>query len=419
MNNPDPTPSLSSEPSIPSLRVLGKTFSRTALLWALTVVLAMGGASFAGYHHLHASAYESTEDAYVGGNQVQLMPQVAGAVLTIYADDTDLVHAGQTLVKLDPTDRQIALEQTQAALAQAVRDVRVVLATRAQLQAEVRLRQAQLASAAADVGRREDLTARGLVPREELEHARDAVTTASAAVQAAQETLAATQARVDGTRIDNHPSVQQAATRVKEAYLALQRTTLRAPVSGYVAKRAVQVGQRVEPGMPLLAIVPLDDLWVDANFKEVQLREMRIGQPAQVTADLYGQQVQFAGEVVGVGIGTGAAFALLPAQNASGNWIKIVQRVPVRIRLKSEELRTHPLRIGLSIKVRVDLSLDGPQLASAPRTSPAYETSVYAPDAIAADELIHEIVASNSGGKVKPSRHSAEAGLAAKLPLTP
>jgi membrane fusion protein (multidrug efflux system) len=415
MSNPDP------QPPQPALHVGGQRFSRRLLLGSLTVLVVVAGASFAGYRYVHGRAYETTEDAYVGGNQVQLMPQIAGSVSTIYADDMDLVRAGQTLVKLDQTDRQIALEQTQAGLAQAVREVRVMFATRSQLQAEVSMREAQLASVNADVVRREGLTARGLVPREELEHARDAVVTATAAVQAAQESLAATQARVDGTSIDDHPNVAQAGARVKEAYLALQRTTLRAPVSGYVAKRAVQVGQRVESGMPLLSIVPLDALWVDANFKEVQLREMRIGQTAMVTVDLYGQHMEFAGEVAGVGIGTGAAFALLPPQNASGNWIKIVQRVPVRIRLNPEQLSTHPLRIGLSTRVRVDLSKAGPQLAAAPRSTPAYETSVYAEDAIAADAMIREIVASNAGGKISRGKHAQGRGqgegLAAKLPV--
>jgi membrane fusion protein, multidrug efflux system len=407
MSDPDPLATQA------ALRVGGKTFSRASLLWGLTSLLLVGG-SFAGYRYWQGRAFEVTEDAYVGGNQVQLMPQISGSVSTIYADDSDLVHAGQTLVKLDQTDRQIALEQAEAALAQAVRDVRVMLATRDQLQAELSMRRAQLASADGDVARREGLTARGLVPREELDHARDAVITASAAVQAAQETLAATRARVDGTRIDTHPNVAQAAAHVKEAYLALQRTTLRAPVSGYVAKRAVQVGQRVESGMPLLSIVALDELWVDANFKEVQLRQVRIGQSAKVTVDLYGQKVEFAGEVAGVGIGTGAAFALLPAQNASGNWIKIVQRVPVRIRLSAEQLATHPLRIGLSTRVQVDLSKEGPQLAATPRARPAYETSVYAADAAAADALIHEIVASNSGGKISRTKRASDLGLAAR-----
>ncbi len=394
MTNPD------SPAAQPTLRMFGKQFSRASLLWSLTAVLALGGAAVFGYEHFAGRLYEATEDAYVNGNQVQLMPQISGSVSTIYADDTDLVHAGQTLVKLDQTDRQIALDQAQASLAQAVREVRVMFATRGQLSAEVDMRQAELASANADVTRREGLTARGLVPREELEHARDAVKTATAALQAARETLAATRARVDGTSVSTHPNVAQAAARLKEAYLAVQRTTLRAPVSGYIAKRAVQVGQRIEPGMPLMAIVPLDDVWVDANFKEVQLRAMRIGQPARVTVDLYGQQVEFAGEVAGVGIGTGAAFALLPAQNASGNWIKIVQRVPVRIHLSAQQLASHPLRIGLSTRVRIDLSKDGPQLAAAPRTAPAYQTSVYATDVVAADEMIREIVASNTGARV-------------------
>jgi membrane fusion protein (multidrug efflux system) len=171
-----------------------------------------------------------------------------------------------------------------------------------------------------------------------------------------------------------------AAARVKDAYLAVQRTTIHAPVTGYIAKRSVQVGQRIEPGLAMMAIVPLDNLWVDANFKEVQLQRMRIGQPARITADIYGKRVEYEGEVAGVGMGTGAAFALLPAQNASGNWIKVVHRVPVRIRLRPEQLVEHPLRIGLSMKVRVDLRAEGPQLAKSPRSTPAYAPEVYGND---------------------------------------
>jgi membrane fusion protein (multidrug efflux system) len=275
-----------------------------------------------------------------------------------------------------------------------------MFATRAQLDAELAVRQAELDRAQSDVTRREGLTGRGLIPREELDHANDELRAARAALQAATETLAATRARIDGTTVENHPTVARAAARVKDAYLAVQRTTLRAPISGHVAKRAVQVGQRVAPGAPLMAIVPLDDLWVEANFKEVQLRRMRIGQPAHLTADLYGRTVEFDGEVAGLGIGTGAAFALLPAQNASGNWIKVVQRVPVRIKLNPEQLAEYPLRIGLSMRVNVDLRHDGPQLAQAPRPHPAYTTSAYGDDVVAAEALIRKIVTTNVGRPV-------------------
>lgn len=370
---------------------------RRPLLIALTLVFGVALAGYFVYEWLRGSGYESTEDAYVSGNLVQLMPQVSGTVLTIYADDMDFVEAGQTIVKLDEADRDIALEQAEAELAQAVRDVRVMFAGRDQLTAELAVRQAELARAQSDVQRREGLSARGLVPREELDHARDALNGAEAELKAAQESLAATRARIDGTTIANHPNVARAAANVKDAYLAVQRTTIRAPVSGYVAKRSVQIGQQVQPGVALMAIVPLTELWVDANFKEGQLQRMRIGQAAHVTADVYGKRVGYEGKVAGVGIGTGSAFALLPAQNASGNWIKVVQRVPVRIQLDKQELTQHPLRIGLSMRVRIDLGADGPQLAQLPRTTPAYTTNIYGSDPSAADQRIREIVAANVG----------------------
>lgn len=382
-------------------------FRRKPVLIALTAVCVVVLGGYAAYTYVLGRDSESTEDAYVGGNLVQLMPQVDGTVVSIHADETDFVKAGQVLVELDAADKRIALEQAEAELAQAVRDVRVMFATRDQLAAELAVRQVELDRARADVERREGLSARGLVPREELDHARDELKAADAAVRAASEALAAMDARIDGTTIADHPSVARASARVKDAYLALQRTSVRAPISGHVAKRVVQVGQHVGPGAPLMAIVPLDALWVDANFKEIQLRRMRIGQKAHVTADVYGRSVTYEGEVVGLGVGTGAAFALLPPQNASGNWIKVVQRVPVRIRLNPEQLEQHPLRIGLSMHVRVDLRQDGPQLASVPRAVPAYTTQAYSDDVLAAEERIRQIVSTNFGAKLIERRANA------------
>jgi membrane fusion protein, multidrug efflux system len=393
---------------------MASTWRKPALI-GMTIVFVVALGCYLVYLFLTTRDVESTDDAYVSGNLVQLMPQIEGTVMTIHADDTDFVKAGQVLVELDAADKRIALEQAEADLAQAVRDVRVMFATREQLNAELAVRQAELNRARSDVQRREGLSARGLVPREELDHANDELKSAEAALQAAQETVAATNARIDGTNIENHPTVARAAARLKDAYLALQRTTLRAPISGYVAKRVVQVGQRVNPASSLMAIVPLEDLWVDANFKEVQLRRMRIGQPARVRADIYGRGVEFDGEVVGLGIGTGAAFALLPAQNASGNWIKVVQRVPVRIRLSAEQLAKHPLRIGLSMHVRVDLTREGPQLAEAPRSKPAYTTAAYGDDVVAAEERIRTIVNTNVGRKTSDRRPSTDSHDLAKL----
>ena len=392
-----------SEAGPDGLAIFGTFVRRRTAIVFLTVVFAAAGVSYFAYRQLHGRLYEATEDAYVGGNLVQLMPQVSGGVVTIYADDADLVEAGQTLVKLDPTDQDIALEQAKAELAQAVREVRVLFASRDQLVAEVAVRDSELSRARSDVARREGLTAKGLVPREELDHAHDALTTAEASLQAARESLTAMRARIDGTTIQNHPNVARAAARLKDARVAVERTTIRAPITGYVAKRAVQVGQRVEPGMPLMAIVPMRDLWVEANFKEVQLQRMRIGQKASVIADVYGQEVEYEGSIMGVGLGTGAAFALLPAQNASGNWIKVVQRVPVRIRLDPEQLAQHPLRIGLSMRVKVDLRGDGPQFAQAPRAEPVYETRVYGDAAADAERMIRQIVAANVGTVTTPT----------------
>jgi membrane fusion protein (multidrug efflux system) len=349
---------------------------------------------------------QSTDDAYVSGNVVQITPQIAGTVVRIAAEDTQFVKAGSTLVELDPADAKIALEQADAKLAKTVRDVRGLFATTAQLEANVDMRSAELARASEDLDRRERLARSGAVSGEELQHARDAMASARASLAAARQELAANQARVDRTSVENHPDVLAAAAQVHDAYLDVARTALPAPVSGYVAKRAVQLGQRVAPGAPLMAIVPLDQVWVDANFKEPQLATMRIGQPVTLTADLYGGNVHYHGTVAGFGAGTGSAFALLPAQNATGNWIKIVQRVPVRIALDAQELTAHPLQIGLSMQVEVDTHERGgerlPQNVHAPAP---LSTDVYDNVDAAAAERVHAIIAANE--RDSASAHAA------------
>src|SRR6516162_11000240 len=294
--------------------------------------------------------HQGTDDAYVGGNVVQITPQISGTVVAIGADDTQFVKAGQALVRLDPADAHVALDQAEAQLARTVRDVRNLYATSSQLAAAVQMRQTELAAAQSDLARRRQLGVTGAISGEELQHAADAVKTTHAELLAAEQQLAANRARVDGTTLKDHPQVLDAAAAVRNAYLTLDRTELTAPVAGFVARRNVQLGQRVSTGSPLMAVVPLDQVWVDANFKEPQLAHMRIGQPVKLTADLYGRQVVYHGTVAGFGAGTGAAFSLLPAQNATGNWIKIVQRVPVRVALDAREIATHPLQIGLSMK---------------------------------------------------------------------
>jgi membrane fusion protein (multidrug efflux system) len=259
--------------------------------------------------------------------------------------------------------------------------------------------------------RRGGLIADGAISAEELSHARDAVTSSRANLTAAQQQLSQTIAQIDGTTIADHPQVLAAAAAVRNVALALHRTEIVSPVTGVIAKRSVQVGERVAAGTPLLAVVPLDDVWVDANFKEVQLEHMHTGQPVTVRTDLYGHSVTYHGHVVGIAAGSGNAFALLPSQNASGNWIKIVQRLPVRILLDPAELKAHPLRVGLSATVRVDLhDTSGPLVAMAVRNVPQPKQPS-AGDDPAVDARIAAIIADNAGPKahepIKLSRSGA------------
>jgi len=346
---------------------------------------------------VYASNYQSTDDAYVAGDLVGVMSQVSGTVVAIDADETDRVQAGQELVKLDGTDARLALAAAEQQLARTVRQIRTVYANRAQGTAVVGQRRADLDRALADFDRRKNLTASGAVSGEELGHARDAVNAARDALTAAQKSLAATAALVGRTGVADNPDVQAAATAVENAWLNLQRTSVRAPVTGYVARRAVQLGERIAPGTQLLAIVPLERMRIEANFKEVQLKHMRIGQPVRVVSDMYGGHVEFHGKVAGLGLGTGAAFALLPAQNATGNWIKVVQRVPVRVALDPQELIRHPLRIGLSTVATVDVRDDsGQQLAAAPHDEPVLTTSAYDMDRKEINARIAQIVHDNT-----------------------
>jgi membrane fusion protein (multidrug efflux system) len=349
--------------------------------------------------------HQKTDDAYVGGNVVQITPQISGTVVAIGADDTQFVKAGQSLVRLDQADARLALDQSEAQLARTVRDVRNLFATSSQLAAAVQLRQTDLDAAQSDLARRQKLGASGAVSGEELQHSRDAVKVAQAGLLAAQEQLAANRARVDNTTLKDHPQVRDAAAAVRNAYLTLARTELPAPVSGFIARRNVQLGQRVSPGAPLMAVVPLDQVWVDANFKEPQLAHMRVGQPVTLTADLYGGHIVYHGKVAGFGAGTGAAFSLLPAQNATGNWIKIVQRVPVRIALDPREIAAHPLQIGLSMKADVEVKggTDGVRLPEVAHNAATWSTDVFASSDAQADARVQAIIAANQSGTAVPA----------------
>ncbi|HEV3429779.1 MAG TPA: EmrA/EmrK family multidrug efflux transporter periplasmic adaptor subunit [Paraburkholderia sp.] len=373
---------------------------RKRMMTLLVLVIVIAAIAYGLYYFLVARFSESTDDAYVNGNVVQITPQVTGTVIAVNADDTQTVKIGDPLVQLDPADSRIALQQAEANLGQTVRQVRGLFADDSQYEAQVAVRQADLSRAQDDLRRRMEVAQTGAVSQEEISHARDTVKSASAALDAAQQQLAANRALTANTTIANHPNVMAAAAKVRDAYLSNARNTLPAPVTGYVAKRSVQVGQRVSPGTPLMSVVPLNAVWVDANFKEVQLKHMRIGQPVEMTADVYGSSVVYHGKVVGFSAGTGSAFSLLPAQNATGNWIKVVQRLPVRIALNPADLEKHPLRIGLSMQVDVSIKDDtGGQLGNAQNT--VYQTNVFEKYGDEADAEIARIIAENAGPSAK------------------
>ncbi|MRW84807.1 HlyD family efflux transporter periplasmic adaptor subunit [Pseudoduganella sp. FT26W] len=348
---------------------------RKFMLAAITLAFIAAGIAYAAYYEIVLSKIQETDNAYVGGNLVNISSQVTGNVTEIRADETQMVQAGAPLIQLDAADADIALQQADARLGAAVRQQRQRYADVAQYDANVALRKLQLKNAEDDLARRKPLAADHTVSGEEVEHARQAVDDARAAIAVAVKQEEAAKAGVSGVNVAQHPSVQAAKADYVQAWLAARRNTILAPVSGYVAKRSVQIGARATPGTSLMAIVPLDQLWVDANFKESELKNIRVGQPAKVEADMYGSKVEFHGRVVGLSAGTGSAFSLLPAQNASGNWIKVVQRLPVRIALDAKELKEHPLRIGLSTTVSVDVSkTDGPVLGAAMPQTPVYTT---------------------------------------------
>lgn len=423
-NTPTPAATAASPATAAPAAPAGNGKRRRALTALAAAVLVAGG-GWGLYEWLVASHYEDTDNAYVQGNVIQITPQIAGTVMAINADDTDYVKAGQPLVQLDPADAQVALEQAEAALAQAVRQVRTLYANNGSLAAQVSLRQADIVKAQSDIAKAQDdlqrrraLSGNGAVSKEELNHAetqlanaRSALAAAQAGVAAAREQLASNQSLTEGTTVAEHPSVLAAAAKVREAYLATQRVAMPAPVDGYVAKRTVQLGQRVAAGTPMMSIVPLNQLWVDANFKEVQLRNIRIDQPVKLTADVYGKKVEYTGRVAGLGVGTGSAFALLPAQNATGNWIKVVQRVPVRIALDPEQLKANPLRIGLSMIAEVDITQkNGKMLADAPRATPLSQTQVYSKLDDGADAEVNRIIAANLGRGAPVAAKPAGAG---------
>ncbi len=380
----------------PSTEQPGK---RKTVLIAITAAFLVAGVAWGAYYQLVLAREEVTDNAYVGGNMVTLSAQVTGNVDAIRADETQMVKAGAPLITLNGIDADLALRQAQARLGNVVRQERERYASVAQYDAVIEQRRLALATAQGNLARRAPLAADHTISGEDLVHAKQAVDDAKAALIVAQRQAESAKSGVDGVTLASHPAVLSAKGDVLQAWLAVRRNAVVAPVSGYVAKRSVQLGTHVTPGTPLMSIVPLDQLWVDANFKESELRNIRVGQAASIETDLYGSKVVYHGKVLGMSAGTGSAFSLLPAQNATGNWIKVVQRVPVRITLDPKELAAHPLRIGLSTTVTVDTShgegatLDQPMVASTVYTTKALSQPVdeaeKMADAIIAQNLAH------------------------------
>ena len=366
---------------------------RRALLIGLASVFVLAGVIWLALWYFVFSLRQSTDDAYVHGNQVNVAAAVPGTIVAIMADDTQLVRAGQPLVRLDRTDAELQLAGAEHALQQAVRGVAAQFAQVAQADAEVAARRAQLAQAVDTLQRSAPLLGQRAVSAEQVTQLRNAVRAARAALNAARQQERAARAAVHGTDIASNPAVLRARDAYRAAWINLQRHAVLAPVTGYVAERTAQLGQRIQPGQPLMQVIPLDNVWVDANFKETQLADMRIGQPVTMTSDLYGGGVTYHGKVVGLGAGTGSVFALLPPQNASGNWIKVVQRLPVRISIDRGELRKHPLRLGLSMNVVVDIrNRAGAALAQRPADRPAASTAVYTHELAGADVAAAAII---------------------------
>ena len=360
----------------------------------LLLLIAIGSAA---YWFFFIKGFEETEDAYVSGNQVMVSAQVAGNISKINVDNMDPVQAGDVLLELDDTNAKLSFEQAKSNLANAVRQISQLNYTVKQLKSAVRANEITLAQVQGNLNRRVQLVKDGAIDKESFQHAKEAVELAKANLTTSQNQLEANQALLLDGPLSEQPQIQNAVSNLKQAWLNLERTKIRSPIKGYVARRNAQVGQAVSVGGALMAVVTTDQMWLDANFKETQLTHMRIGQPVEIHFDLYGKDKTFNGKVVGIEMGTGSAFSLLPTQNATGNWIKVVQRVPVRIQLDPQQLAENPLRIGLSATVKVNVTdSQGETLRNQAPTATLYSTNVLQYDESAVNNLIESIIRDNS-----------------------
>lgn len=373
-----------------------KKTKRNRILLGLTLFFLLLGLVVFFYWYYVLRSEVTTNDAYVAGNIINVMSAQAGNAIAVYADDTDYVKQGQLLVQLDPTNYEINYERLKTALALAARQIKQLIEQTQQARAELVVRKANLARAREDFERRQSISDLKAVSKEEINHARLTMEASEASVSLAQHQLNSTLASLGNPPFDQHPTIQQAAVALREAYIALQRCQILAPATGFIAKRSVQVGEWITPNRLLMSIIPTNQIWIDANFKETEVRDIRIGQPAIVEVDLYGSDVVYHGKVEGIEAGTGSAFSLIPPQNATGNWIKIVQRLPVRISLNPEELQANPLRIGLSTYVTVDITnKNGQVLNKTTLLKPKFTTSIYNIPIQPVEDLIQEIIQNN------------------------
>lgn len=370
---------------------------RTLWMIIATVIFVLLFVAYGVYWFLVLRFQEYTDDAYVSGLQIPIVAQTTGNVTQVNFENTDLVKAGDVLVVLDKTNAQLAYEQAKHDLASTVRKTKELYINGDQYQAQIQQNRVSLAQAQKDYQRRAALGRSGTISKEDLQHSQEAVQLAQAALDISIQQYNANRALLRNTALKNQPAVQQAADSVRSAWINLQRTEIKSPMTGYVSRRNVQVGSQVSPQSSLMAIVPVQPVWVDANFKETQLENVRIGQPVTINSDFYGSNVSYKGTVMGLDMGTGSAFSLLPAQNATGNWIKVVQRLPVRVELDPEQVAKYPLRIGLSMNVTIDIKdQNGPVLSEVQRTTPAFESDVLVLKLNDVDQVIDTIISDNA-----------------------
>lgn len=369
------------------------TKKRNRLLILFTLFLVVIGVALALIYIFYWQYYESTDDAYGSGSMVQVSSVIDGSVVAFYADDTDLVEEGQLLVQLDPTYYKVAYEKALAALSAEVLNIKQLRDSVLVNEADVSLKKIALSKAQYDFNNRAALVGSKAISNEDYTHSQDSLHTAENDLKRAEALLKYSVDALGQTPIEQHPRIEERKNSVREAYYNLKHTAIYAPTTGYVAQRTVNVGQTVGKGRSLMAVIPTDYVWVDANFKETQLKYMRIGQPADVFFDMYGSDVKYKGKVLGIGSGSGSVFSLIPPQNATGNWIKIVQRIPVRIALDAETVKKYPIRLGISANVDVDIrDQDLPILANVPSTKMIAGTKVFDIDMANADKVIQEIM---------------------------